>query len=436
MKIMTFVLACSMAAGVAHAQPAAPAAPASTAQLDARFSNWLGCWRLEDDLAGTGARLCITPDGPGVRLQTIAGKVRSSDEALRADGTTRPITDTDCKGTERAEWSSDGQRVFRYTDVACGSEALRKVKGVAFLTSGPSWINVQFVEGGPASSVRVQRYRRAADQTLADGTRAAQPPANAASPMSTAQDASWSVDDVIEASGKIPSEALQAALAESKGPFRINKDTLTALGKAGVDEPVIDLMIGLTFPERFVVERRNGSGGGLGSMPLGISMGGGYYDPFLSQSGMYADCYAPYGYGYRSLYSSCGMSSLYGYYPYGYGYGYGGYYPGYYPGGGLIGGGSAPTTPPVTSSGSGRVVNGRGYTQVRPRDPEPASARSRGDGGNGSSAGWSGNNGGASSGTSGVSSQGYGGGSSSGSGSSSGDSGGRTAVPRPPGGGK
>src|SRR5262245_660027 len=46
-----------------------PAASAATLQ-DARFNTWLGCWRLEDDLAGTGARMCITPEGKGVRMQT------------------------------------------------------------------------------------------------------------------------------------------------------------------------------------------------------------------------------------------------------------------------------------------------------------------------------------------------------------------------------
>ena len=50
--------------------------------MDARFNSWLGCWRLEDDLAGTGARMCITPDEAGVRLQTIVGTQRGIDELV------------------------------------------------------------------------------------------------------------------------------------------------------------------------------------------------------------------------------------------------------------------------------------------------------------------------------------------------------------------
>ena len=282
------------------------------------------------------------------------------------------------------------------------------------------------MEGGPTSTVRVQRYRRAIDQRLADGSLAMQV-VGTATRAQTEADLLWNVDDVIEASGKAPAEAVQAAVAEAKGRFVINKKSLLALADAGVAENVIDLMIGLTYPERFVVERR---GSGMASAPVGISMGGGYYDPFMSPimfGSMYADCYGSGGYGYRSYYSSCGLYSPYAsYYPYYYG-GYGYSFPP--PGGWVIGDNGTGTGTPAVE---GRVVNGRGYTQVRPRESEPAPVRTSGNGNsNGSSAGWSGGN----TGSSGVSSQGYSGGSSGGSAGSSGDSGARTAVPRPPGGG-
>ena len=96
--------------------------------MDARFNGWLGCWRLEDDIAGTGARMCVTPDGAGVRLQTLVGTNRGIDELVIADGVTRPIADSECKGTETAEWSNDGQRVFRATQVRCDNEAARTIK--------------------------------------------------------------------------------------------------------------------------------------------------------------------------------------------------------------------------------------------------------------------------------------------------------------------
>ncbi len=421
--LLTTFTSAACLAGILAASPSAFAqtAPPAASKLDARFGGWLGCWRLEDDLAGTGARMCITPDQGGVRLQTLVGTHRGIDELVIADGVSRPIVDSDCKGTERAEWSNDGTRVFRTTEVTCQNEKPRTIKSVAFLAQGPMWISVQHVSGESATpSVRAQRYRRAANQNLADGSKATQP-SRSASPA----DLKWSVEDVIEASGKLPADALQAALADTRQKFNISKKTLLSLDEANVPDGVIDLMVALTFPDRFLVERVGGAA------PVGVSTGMGWYDPFMSPllsplDYAYASCYRSNGYyGYRSYYNMCG--------PYGYGYNsyypYGSYYNNYYPGGWIPIGDGGGNGGGVTPSGEGRVVNGRGYTQIRERSAEPA--QSRGGRGDGSAAGWSGNSGG------GVSSGGYSSGSSSGAssgGSSSGGDSGRTAVARPPGG--
>jgi hypothetical protein len=424
MKKTTFLLALILTAGSAYAQQPAPRAAASAAQVDARFASWLGCWRLDDDLAGTGARMCITPEKDGVRMQTIVGANKGIDEVVIPDAVGRPITDAECKGTERAEWSKDGARVFRTTEVTCGKEAARTVKTVAFMAPGPSWINVQHVSGAAANtSVRVQRYRRAANQKLADGSTAPQPDTNTA--MRTTQDQiRWSIEDVIEASTKVPAEAVQAALTEARHGFDLNRKTLVLLDEGGVNDSVVDLMVALTYPQRFVVERRGGS-----SAPAGITTGSGWFDPFMpGLTGMaMSDCFSPYGYGYRSYYSMCG-SGLYS--PFGYNYyGYNNYYNryGYYGGwvdvgaiGPIVGSGNA-----AEPQAEGRVVNGRGYTQIRNRESEPAPRVS----GGGNGGGWGG------AGTSGVSSGGYssgssGSGSSGGGSSPAGDSGARVAVPK------
>jgi uncharacterized membrane protein YgcG len=261
----------------------------------------------------------------------------------------------------------------------------------------------------------VQRYRRSANQQLADGSRAPQPIQSRVA----AETAPWDIDAIIEASGKMPAEAIQAALTEAHHGFDLNKKTLVALDKGGVDDSVIDLMVALTYPKRFVVQR---AGGSLTS-PSGVITGGGWFDPFMAPMlmGTMADCYSPMGYGYRSYYSMCGW------YPYSYSfmsYGYG--YP-YYPYYGWVNVGGLP---PGTGSGGGtiepqaqgRVVNGRGYTQIRDRQAEPpARVSNSGNGG-----GWAGSGGTASSGgySSGSSSSGSSGG------SSGGDSGARVAVPK------
>jgi uncharacterized membrane protein YgcG len=424
----TILLALTLTAGSAFAQTPSDSAQGRPAQqtaappaaVDARFAPWLGCWRLDDDLAGTGARMCITPDKGGVRLQTVIGVQKGIDEVVIPDGVARPIVDAECKGTERAEWSQDGARVFRITDVTCGKEPARIIKSVAFMAPGPSWVTVQHVSGAAANtSVRVQRYRRAANQQLADGSQAPQPDAQLKTRTDPAM-TNWSIEDVIEASLNLPEEATQAVLTEVHHPFDLNRKTLVALDDAGVSEGVIDLMVALTYPKHFVVERKGG-----GSMPSGLTTGTGWYDPFMTPMlmGNMADCYSPMGFGYRSYYSMCG-SALYGYNYYNY-YGYNNYYGnGYYPG---YGGWVAINPPtgglPIEPAVEGRAVNGRGYTQIRNREAEPSPRIN------------SGNNGGAwggasSGGSSGATSGGYSSGSTGGGGSSGGDSGARVAVPK------
>jgi hypothetical protein len=166
-----------------------------------------------------------------------------------------------------------------------------------------------------------------------------------------------------------------------------------------VPDRVLDLMIALSFPNKFVVERRTSSSvmttgggypiGGLDWMDLGwMDMG---YDLFPYR-------YAPFGYG------MWGRSDYY-----------------YY--GAPVYSVDVVASDGPQPSGQGRVVDGMGYTRVRSRDPQPANPGGMvvagSDGGGGSSS-----SGGSSSGGSGVSSQGY-------SGGGGGDSG-RTAVSRPP----
>src|SRR6186997_47725 len=133
MKKITFLFALILTAVPALAQQPAVRDAAPAAQVDSRFTAWLGCWRLDDDLAGTGARMCITPEKNGVRLQTVAGTQRGIDEVVVPDGVAHAINDPECKGTELAEWSKDGARMFRTTNVTCGKDAPRKVQSVAFM---------------------------------------------------------------------------------------------------------------------------------------------------------------------------------------------------------------------------------------------------------------------------------------------------------------
>lgn len=190
-----------------------------------------------------------------------------------------------------------------------------------------------------------------------------------------------------EANGKVAPETLQAALVELKSGFDLNSQRLIELDQAGIPDSVIDLMVALSFPKRFVVEKNTSGSGGSWGVSGFDSMW-----PYFTEPYVYTSYYAPFGYRYWGYYDSY-----------------------YFQGPGFV---IVNPEPSIQPSGDGRVVDGRGYTRVRRSDPDPSGRPSgSGSGGGTASAGASSSNGG------GVSSSGY---------SGRGGGGDRTAQPRPP----
>jgi hypothetical protein len=156
-------------------------------------------------------------------------------------------------------------------------------------------------------------------------------------------------DDVIEAVGSVEGTAVEALIVERGDPFVVDADLLVRLDDAGVPDGVIDLMVAVSYPDRFAVKS--------GAMPIDeleeadefaprrrFYMAGGYYNPFWSGFGFYPRYY---GLGFYDYYG-------YGYGGYGLGsWGYGGY--GYYP--------RAIVVTPRSDTGL-RMIKGRqGYTR-------------------------------------------------------------------------
>jgi uncharacterized membrane protein YgcG len=360
------------------------------------WSAWLGCWQLVEErvreewepAAGTreflpakGAIVCVTPaDQPNaVRLTTRVESQSTLEDTIVADGAPHSLREPGCLGTQRAEWSSNGLRLFAKAELACGSTA-RTVSGMTMIDAAGLWTDVQVVEENGRETIRVRRYRRAPDQ--ADATASLPKPQQARALGTMAgRSAMLTLDEVKEVSQKLPLSALEAVLLETGASFPLNSKRLVELEEAGVPDRIIDLMVALSFPNRFVIERR-ASGGGSAPMDWGFEYGSRYDWPFY---------YAPFGY------------SLFGRYDY---FFYGS--PAY-----VVD--ARPASP--VPSGQGRVIDGVGYTRVRAREPQAIAGGAGANGGSGA-----GTTGSSSGGT--VSSGGYSGG---------GGGSGRTAVSRPPG---
>ena len=386
------------------------AAPASAqTPAEPRWAQWLGCWELvTEDVRQSGRgglpltqlqdgrpRICVTPtaDG-GARFETTVSDKPAVEYTIRPNGTDQPLTETECRGTQRAEWSGDGLRFFARAELTCaGDKGPRRVSGIAMIAPRGEWVDVQAVQIDGRENVRVRRYRR-----LPTGT----------SPARSAPGSPLSLDGVKEAIQKASPLAVEAALVESDAGYDLNSRALLDLERSGVPDQVIDLIVALSYPEKFVVERR----------AYASAMTTSIYDPFA------------FGWAYHNpLWYNDFYYSPYYYSPYFGGSRYGGNV--YYLGDLIAVDGNGRVEP--QPSGAGRVVDGLGYTRVRARESEAAVTNTGGSrvrSTAGSDAGSTASSSGSSGSSSGSSSSGgatSGGGYSSGGGST--DTG-RTAQPR------
>jgi hypothetical protein len=412
LTLLVFVFVFVQAPVAAAQEPTAHAvvAAASSANLDARWTAWLGCWQLWEEQVDREAQpgrefpertfVCLTPAerGSGITLRAVANGQVLVERALAGDGVRQDVVDGDCAGWEHSEWAAGGRRLFTRAELQCGDGPTRSVDGISLLASASTWVDIQLVDIGGQQHLEIRRYNPATEyqrqellgsafDTEIDPVVVREARRETAAPLS--------LPGVREAAEKAAPRVVEAMLVEMQPRFTLDADTLVALDDAGLDHQVIDLLVALAYPEQFVVESRS-RGGGWSS---GGGGGFGGYDS-IWYNDLYPYYVTPLGYNrWRSGYS-----------PYLYGYG----------------GAASPfiLLRDETTASSGRAITNRGYTRVTRSQAGGRQATARGGNGGGQG-GASGRSGGSSSGG-GVTSGGYrggGGGASSGGGT-------RTATPR------
>ncbi|MCE2455217.1 MAG: hypothetical protein J4G12_05275 [Gemmatimonadetes bacterium] len=315
---------------------------------DARWTSFLGCWEPVGETE-TDGMLCVVPYGTGVEIFTWAEGEKSTSDLLVADGVMRSAEIEGCTGEEASRFSDDGRRVFTRSTFTCAADARQESSGIMAITSANEWSDVHSVDVDGERIAWVQHYRvasadRVAEAGLEDVTEGIGM-AVRASRISASRPID--LDDVAEATREVHGKAVEAWIASRGEGLDFDGGDLVALADAGVSPGIIDVMVAVSYPNRFVI--------GTGD-PEGIDE----VVPDNRVAGYYPGLYGPYG--FRSYfgdpywnygYYSRGAWGLYPRSPYYYGGGY--YNPGYY----------YPTRVVVEprADGGGRAVKGRGYTQ-------------------------------------------------------------------------
>lgn len=410
--IAVALAALSITVGSASAQT-----PITGSAVD-RWAPWAGCWSAIDAQAPIrDLRVCIVPsrDRTAARLVTYAGDRQLNEESILPDGSASTASERGCQTERRTRWATSGPRLFSTGRVTCDGQAAQPSSSISALLSRNRWLDVQVIGPAGREVVRLAHYARSTDAppaAIADALRDEPPSSATLTPL-------VSVDDVIEASQAVAAPAVEAWVAEAEPRLAVNRRTLQALSAAKVSEPVIDLLVGLAYPQRFEIRRPTSGGGFAGGSSFGFG------DPFMSSYGPWDFGWGPYG-AYTSMYSPFGLPFYgAGFYPFsyfGYLYGGGGVTIPWMSGGGGGGEGGEPM-----ASGTAVAVNGRGYTRVQPREAVAETSASGRGGNTFSSMPSDGGGGGAGGGS--VSPGGYSSG-DGGGGGNGGGGGGNFAVPR------
>ena len=348
---------------------AVPAVPLAAEVDDPRWLPWVGCWEPlgSSHIEGSDLLLCILPDQDGVILTTWMEGEPVETDLLRADVGPTFVTEVGCEGVRSLSWSADGARLFVEGSVTCEPGGTRETRGVFTITDeGSTWVEIQalgFGEGAePILSVRTfhpasraSLERNGLEAPMADALlairRARQ---QAARPLTDAA--------IVEANRRTGGSVAAALVAEMGQPFALSTQRLRGLRGAGVGPEVIDVMVAVTFPDRFEIR-----GDGMvetvatpvATTPRGAVSGGYGYPTYRAR----------YGFGY-GLFWNPYLGYSYGV-P-GYGYGYSPYR--WYSGPSYI---VVPPSPPTSSRGTMTPTGYRPSTSGSARPGASSSGGSR-----------------------------------------------------------
>jgi len=331
-------------------------------KLDTRLLPWIGSWRLVSDKVNSSEseleKDFLLTISPGSNENTITMKGYRDDtplaeEVIIVDGLRHQLIDDKCTGWYEYSWSENGKRLLFNSESICPGDPPRLISGMSIFDDNGYWLDIQLLRNGVEKATNIRKYRNVDN----DSVTLSAINANRISSSRSAVSKDFSINEIIKLSSKVESEVLEAALLETGKSFPINSKKLRHIADSEVPARVVNLMVALSFPEKFDVQGKAISlarGTGIRKeyqyfrTPYNYCSYNRNYFPWHWAS---STC-VPYGYSYLGWYAEPER-----YYPLW-------TWPYYYTGGG---GGAREID-------NGRLISGRGYTS---RNSESSSRRAR-----------------------------------------------------------
>ena len=266
------------------------------------WNAWIGCWApdLGTDAfappAGEPSALCLIPaaGSGGVELLSIEEGSVVDRQLVGVSGSEASVERDGCTGTETLAWSADGQRIFQNGNFDCPGDLRRKSSGIFAISRAGEWIAVEAISVAGEPEVRAVTYRPApmVAEQIDEVRQAVDGRAMAIDAARSAAGSRIEIEDVLEAEQIVDVAAVEGWLIEQEQGFDIDAARLMALADAGVSDRLIDLMVALSYPRVFAIDRTSREGEiaerdgrprrpTRGGMPVYYPRFGGYYPGYM-----------------------------------------------------------------------------------------------------------------------------------------------------------
>ena len=302
LRTTAFIAASALVFLPTHSSRAQSAA--NSAQTDARWYAWLGCWAPDTSTNATQttspSTTCIVPvaGSRAVDALTIVGGTVVTRARLDAGGKPHSVDGQGCKGTESTSWSASGRRVYLQASYTCaGGTPGSSTTIFAFAPSG-EFLRVERVRSGGGSIVSADRLHgaRAPSVLPSDAARSIERQQLAITTARAAAAAPITVDEIIDAVHNLDADVVRSWIVASDQQFDLDGQQVALLARAGLPTPVMQAILG---------------GGARTQMSVSAdSMRSGYWNP-APNTQAYGTTYQPMTTMYRCPAEGCSSSSQY-----------------------------------------------------------------------------------------------------------------------------
>jgi hypothetical protein len=229
----------------------AVAAQSPTADLDARWFAWLGCWTPTDASVSPRSVTCVVPveGSRDAEALTIARGTVVARERFDASGRPRAIDGNGCRGMETVNWSATNRRVYLRSDYTCGRSG-RDASGASVtlfaIGSSGEWLRVEKVRSGTGAIVSVNRFRptELSSVLTVSVIRSIESQKRAITTARAAIAAPITAEEVVDAVNNLDGDVVRTWLAVTEQTWLLDGTQLVALQNAGVPAPILQVIGG------------------------------------------------------------------------------------------------------------------------------------------------------------------------------------------------